>query len=146
MLLLVGSGVTTDWQERYVDSQFSSAEHPEYSSTFYGGCQGAGTAWLHRSLERFWTNSTPNSILELGFGSGEHLEFVKVTKPVTYFGLDPAPSLPAPAIFPARIDLRLIKAVAQAVPLPDGSIDRVVATCLLAHVDSATTVCSEIAR
>jgi len=128
-----------------MDPRFSSEGHPEYALTYYEGPQGAGTAWMHRSVERYWKNPYPKGVLEVGFGSGEHLPYHRLTRPAVVYGLDPEPSN-ASGIVPDIVDLRLVKASGEDMPLPDNSIDRVVMTCVLAHVDSPARVCEELAR
>ncbi len=128
-----------------MEAQFSSPGHPEYSATYYQGPQGLGTAWLHRSLKRYWVDSAPKTILEVGFGSGEHLHYHRIDGPAILYGLDPEPSHD-PVAVPAGVDLRLLRGVAEELPLPDHSIDRVVMTCVLAHVDSPVRACEELLR
>jgi phosphatidylethanolamine/phosphatidyl-N-methylethanolamine N-methyltransferase len=130
----------------------------EYYEKFYhsllhkNSCQSFGTRYFDRRLENSWVDReyVPKKLLEVGFASGEHVSKVKSFPSEEYVGLD----INAPATFEyidalpkeARDKLKLVKSDAANMPFEDSSFDRVVATCLLHHVNEPLKVLQEIRR
>ena len=115
-----------------------------------GGIQSAGNSYFESSVEKYWKRKQANSILELGGGSGEHLEYVPLSPTKRYVSLDLR--LPAPENY-ARFVPDLLKQVisfeqgdAENLCYDENSFDRVVGTCLLHHVQNPLAVLLEARR
>ena len=109
-----------------------------------GGLGKKAVASTHRRMERKVKASHFSRVLELGGGNGEHLNYV-------LHGFD---SYTLVDLRQATLedrherDPRIISIVADAerLPIDDHSIDRVIVTCLLHHVDHPEIVLQEIDR
>ena len=51
-----------------------------YESVFHRDFQSRGTKYFHKILESKWSSNSPEKVLELGAGSGEHFCFVRDEK------------------------------------------------------------------
>jgi len=58
---------------------------------FGNGAQGKGIKYFEKQVERFWKNKSPKKILEIGGGSGEHLEYLESMPLESYTLLDIRP-------------------------------------------------------
>ena len=98
----------------------------------------------HKVMESPFKSNIEQSILEVGFGSGEHLPFVKDNY-FRYVALDKSEKMLDRSL---HGDQRLEKVIgdAQMLPFPANTFDRVVATCLLAHLDNPEVALREWAR
>jgi ubiquinone/menaquinone biosynthesis C-methylase UbiE len=87
----------------------------------------------HRVMEKNFKSNAGKKILELGFGEGEHLSFV-----TSDFAEYLATDLDAKRLERFRPKLianaKLMQCDAMSLPFPDQSFDRVIATCLIAHL------------
>ena len=106
-----------------------------YDPVMYSGAIGLYSRIVHRLMERGAANDSDSVILELGAGAGQHARYVQ-TRYRAYYETDiavpPSTSSPNP-----RTDSGLIRRHADAQNLsefPDKSVDRIIATCLLAHL------------
>lgn len=101
-------------------------------------------AIIHHQMERPYAGKYFSKILEIGAGNGEHIPFVACDFE-SYFATD------------IRIDnlanvskddsrIRVDVQDAQKLSFPDNSFDRVIVTCLLAHLDKPEEAISEIRR
>ena len=131
-----------------MDELYGSQEvfyRDHYKSVMFG--EGVGPKAVrrtHESMEKPFRNKSFNSVLEIGGGTGEHLEFIlhdyeqyfltDLKKPQIDSNLTPNPKVVC------------LQANAEALPFPANSFDRVIATCLLHHVEKPEKVFSEILR
>jgi ubiquinone/menaquinone biosynthesis C-methylase UbiE len=120
------------------------------SYLFGGGAQAKGIEYFEKSLEKFWVISTPNSVLELGGGSGEHFQYIKYVPSVRYDLLDL--KTPYTDVFLNEISddfrkkINLVKGDAQKLPYESEVFDRIFSTCILHHVDDVLSVLLETRR
>jgi phosphatidylethanolamine/phosphatidyl-N-methylethanolamine N-methyltransferase len=106
-----------------------------YQDVMYKGVVGTYSRLVHKLMERPYRGMDTPRILEVGSGFGQHAEFV-ASDFVEYIQSDFDPVLVARQ---HPDDPRVIPTVANAEDLsqfPDQSFDRVIATCLLAHLDN----------
>ena len=97
----------------------------------------------HKLIEKPFRRRNYDSILELGAGSGEHISFVK-SKFNEYLALDTDKNL----ISKIKKDFKIKGVVGDAERLifVDDYFDRVIATCLLAHLSHPEQALSEWRR
>lgn len=128
----------------------------EYYSTVYekylfsGGAQATGISYFEKQIEKFWIEKTPNSVLEIGGGNGEHLPFLKYIPGQKYVSLDLRESTTTRYTNGLAEDfkrkLNFVSGNAQNLPFDSESFDRVFSTCLLHHVDDVLAVLLEAKR
>jgi ubiquinone/menaquinone biosynthesis C-methylase UbiE len=117
---------------------------------FGGGAQGKGIAYFEKQVEKFWVNSEPKRVLEIGGGSGEHLPFISYVPTESYISLDLRSIITKDHLknltreFQSK--LSFVEGDAQSLPFQDASFDRVFSTCLLHHVDDVLAVLLEAQR
>ena len=103
-----------------------------YNSCYYSGLLGRGWSIAHSALERpFDASMHFPVVLELGAGQGQHLAYVEHDW-TTYHMTDIAPGL-LPRTSRLGLDTRRIDA-ADLASFATNSIDRLIATCLIAHM------------
>jgi ubiquinone/menaquinone biosynthesis C-methylase UbiE len=99
----------------------------------------------HRVMEKNFKSNAGKRILELGFGEGEHLSFVAED-----FAEYLATDLDAKRLERFRPKLipntKLMQCDAMSLPFPDESFDRVIATCLIAHLRNPELALTEWRR
>jgi phosphatidylethanolamine/phosphatidyl-N-methylethanolamine N-methyltransferase len=99
----------------------------------------------HKVMEKKFKSNQGMKILELGFGEGEHLSFVAPD-----FAKYVATDLDAERLERFRPKLiekaELMQCDASALPFPDDSFDRVIATCLIAHLNNPESALIEWRR
>ena len=115
-----------------------------YKSIHYKGLLGAFTRKYHYKLEKGRTKEF-SSTLEIGAGSGEHLSYVK-HKFEKYYLLDPYPGDDLLSLASRDHKLEILTAFAEEIPLQNSSVDRIICTCVLLHVDSVNKSLSEFRR
>lgn len=134
--------------------KLTKVTNDQYYECFYplilGGVVGAAAAWTHRSLEQFPRNWHTNfdSVLEIGAGNGEHFRYVKHDFR-TYVETDVRIQLLLTGTKNRNYDERLIQEQLDAndlSSLKSNSIDRLVATCVLVHLENPAHVLAEIRR
>jgi len=117
----------------------------EYGSTdfyykhFYAESRGCASSfplkflssYPHRLMESNHRSNSGKKILELGFGRGEHLEF-EMDDFDSYIGVDLRTFKDTAELRNPRV--RLLKGDAEVLEFADSSFDRVIVTCLLAHL------------
>ncbi len=89
----------------------------------------------------------PGHVLEIGAGTGANFEFVPAD--CTFTALEPSSAMHARLRRHAEregIDMRLIGAPAEQIPLPDQSVDTVMISLVLCTVADPNLVLSEIVR
>jgi len=121
----------------------------EYYRSFYAqvvgenatGIMGYLSCYPHKLLEKPFSSNDKFVILELGCGQNEHFTFV--AKDFSwYYALDlvkPRQNLTHP-------NYQFIEASAAHIPLESSSVNRVILTCLLLHLDDPEKVLLEIKR
>lgn len=111
-----------------------------FNKIHYSGAIGIYSGILHRGLEK---NTKPfySRVLELGAGSGEHLQFVQHNFD-EYICLD----LELPDKLPIRLGVKFVQGDAEKLTYQEGEFDRVLNVCLLHHVSSAEKVLREMRR
>ena len=123
------------------DNLRGSVDH--YYKNFYSKMIGSDSSGLlsflwkypHRVMEKLYKSNENLDILELGFGAGEHLGFVKSDyKSYLATDIDEA-RLVIPELFKSEKILTQ-KIDAGKLPFEDKSFDRVIATCLIAHLEN----------
>jgi len=87
----------------------------------------------HRIMEALHSENKGKVILELGIGFGEHISFVESSWE-RYIGLDLNPRESQIKSQSSRVEI--VKADAHETVLIDNSADRIVATCLIAHLEN----------
>jgi ubiquinone/menaquinone biosynthesis C-methylase UbiE len=123
-----------------------------YDSVLRTGCIGAVQNRTHRSMEKpFNSADTFENVLEVGAGDGAHLHFVK-HKYLNYYETD--------IRIPRQVDdptvkvctttnaSRLVREFADVLDLHygDNQFDRVIATCLMLHLEKPEVALSELRR
>ena len=101
--------------------------------------------YLHRAMERsHGSESFFNRVLEVGANNGEHMRYVRHQFREYWLTDISVPQIPAHL----RADRRISVAACDAARLPfrDHEFDRVIATCLLHHVDNPLQVFQELRR
>jgi len=134
-------------RSRILDEFYQNVYH---KYLFEKDIQGAGVSYFEKAVEKFWCIESPTNVLELGGGNGEHLKFLKYIPNGKYVSFD----LRAPhmSLHETELPKKLIKKIvnmqgmAEKLPFPDQSFDRVYSTCLLHHVDDVLAVLMEARR
>ena len=116
-----------------------------YKSVIFGkGFGPRAVRKTHESMEKPFVNKSFDNVLEIGGGIGEHLAFISHNYE-KYFLTDlKKPTLDSNLALNPKIVC--LQANAEELPFPDHTFDRVIATCLLHHVEKPEQVFSEILR
>lgn len=116
-----------------------------YKSIIFGNGFGPrAIRKTHDSMEKPFKKQSFDTVLEIGGGTGEHLSFIK-HEYLKYFLTDiKKPILNSDFVGNEKIICQ--QANAEDLPFPDYTFDRVIATCLLHHVEKPELVLSEILR
>jgi ubiquinone/menaquinone biosynthesis C-methylase UbiE len=122
-----------------------------YSHYLFGnGLQAGGIAWFEKILEKYWLKKLVYKTLEIGVGSGEHLEFVTDFPKTEYIGVDISPLQSGKLDERIPSDLlkvvRFVKANAEDLPFQENYFDRVSSTCLFHHLDDPMAAMMEARR
>ena len=120
---------------------FYSAHYKEIMGT---GLISKVWALIHRQMERPYSGEHYAKILEIGAGNGEHIPFVRCdfeNYVATDIRIDNLVNI-------SKDDSRITVEVqdAQKLSFPDDTFDRVIITCLLAHLDRPEEAISEVHR
>lgn len=127
-------------RKSFLDEWYSK----EYTSSTYKGTAGQVQEWMHKSLERGYSESTNFPVcLELGANIGEHFPFIKHS--FSTFILSDISARVGDAV---QLDAGVVRlqASAERIPLDDASCDRVLHACLLHHVAEPERVLGEVRR
>ncbi len=126
----------------------------DYSEVCCTGAVGVVSSFLHRTLEVFGIFSFKNKlvqrpdclqILEVGAGAGQHARYVRHRYDyLTQSDIRPQNILNESGNERILSETRIVDA--QNLPYSDSSFDRVIATCLLAHLDHPEKALSEWKR
>jgi SAM-dependent methyltransferase len=99
---------------------------------------------IHKKIEKQNADMYYQRTLELGAGSGQHLNYVKHGYDEYYLT-----DLKKPEIdkkFKNNTRIRIMAVNAENIPFPEAYFDRIVVTCLLHHVDQPEVALKEINR
>lgn len=112
-----------------------------YEQVMYTGAVGLYSKFTHIMMERSYRNKFFSFTLELGAGHGQHFPFVQ-HKYDKYLMTDIDPELSKSILLPdnaerAKMDAQNLSG------LESGSVDRIIATCLLAHLDAPDAALAE---
>ena len=128
--------------------EFGSISH--YYQNFYARILGKSNQGVfsflwkypHKLMERSHKSNKDLQLLEIGIGAGEHLEFVTPDYQ-KYLGIDLNPR-----VNPKLEDTKIIvyKADCLNLPFENKTFDRVIATCLLAHLADVESALIEWVR
>ncbi len=122
-----------------------------YKSYLYsGGASQRGQVWASNFLESHFKVSQPKRVLEIGGGSGEHLNRVRTIPTELYASIDLRDvNIDVDSM---EIDTKLKQVLrfdigdVLALPYEDGVFDRVLGTCVLHHVSDPFAALLEIRR
>ena len=135
-------------KEKQNSSDYGSQEvfyRDHYRSVIFGNGFGPrAVRKTHKSMEKNFKNRTFKQVLEIGGGTGEHLDFIAHTFE-SYFLTD----LVLPVLnakWEGNPKIICQQANAEELPFANDSFDRVLTTCLLHHVEKPEKVLQEIAR
>ena len=94
------------------------------------------------------SNKKDKNVLEIGGGGADHIKYVTVFPQENYIILDPRETS-SHVIRKLKKYSRKVKFItgkAEKIPYPNGYFDRVISTCVLAHVDQPLTALLECRR
>lgn len=94
------------------------------------------------------SNEQDNYVLEIGGGGGEHLKYVKNFPQKKYIILDPRKTSKPVVRRLQKLSntIKFISGVAEDIPFPNCYFDRVVSSCVLAHLDDPLAALMECRR
>ena len=116
-----------------------------YNRVTYSGVAGRIQRWMHRSIERGYTQGTRfDDVLEVGGNRGEHLPFVRHQFSSYILSDIHTPDADLPDLQPEGVNFQVVDV--QSMPFPDETFDRVLNTCVLHHVPEPEAALTEIRR
>jgi phosphatidylethanolamine/phosphatidyl-N-methylethanolamine N-methyltransferase len=120
----------------------------DYNDVYYTGALGLFERWAHKALEKNVIKDNNCLVLDIGGGDGQHVPFLNGNFS-QYIILDLLNHSDTPNPKIAKKDLPKVNFLlgnAEKLPFNDNSIDRIVLTCILHHVNSPSSVLSECRR
>lgn len=126
-----------------LDSSPERYQREAYHDVMYTGAVGTFSGLVHRIMERPFRGRSSGAVLELGAGAGQHAAYVETFD--SYLETDIAPRPPRGPEPRAGIERRIVDAQDLSA-FPDATFDRVIATCLLAHLDQPEKALQEWRR
>jgi ubiquinone/menaquinone biosynthesis C-methylase UbiE len=136
-------------RKKIVSSEYGSQSI--YYEKFYEKVNVRGTGLgartfkkLHETMERPYRKQFFSKVLEIGAGTGEHLEFV--THSYDEYVLTDIRKPILSGSWAENSKISCLEANAESLPFSDFSFDRVICTCLLHHVEKPEEVLLEIHR
>ena len=130
------------------DLRFGSAED-YYKNIYEQSLYGSGlSSWLmkqtHKKIEKGTNGKFYQKVLEIGSGTGQHLDHV-IHSFDDYYCLEVEETS---LRFPHSTNPAVIKVQGNAdeIPFPDSTFHRVISTCVLHHVENPEAVLSELRR
>lgn len=116
--------------------------YSSYKDIAYEGGFGFFTKLAHKRIEAGRKKSeTYDSVLELGVGTGQHLEFVRHAYD-KYSGVD----VLLPKISERNPKIHYVLSSAESLDFASNSIDRVISFCVLHHIPNLELALEEIRR
>ena len=128
-------------------------------TTFDHGTIGRFNAWFFDTFDRYinaisrhhkqraFADIDPGRVLEIGAGVGANFDYLP--RGTRLVAVEPNEAMHARLAHRARerhIDLELVGAPAEALPIPDDSVDTVICSLVLCTVDDTAAAISEIRR
>lgn len=113
----------------------------------YTGLAGFYSRWVHRLIERPFVGMSTPVVMEVGAGHGQHAAFLR-SNAERYIEIDIDPALAPPKVrFANAVPVERFTANAEDLSgFADNSVDRLIATCLLAHLNNTDKALSEWRR
>jgi phosphatidylethanolamine/phosphatidyl-N-methylethanolamine N-methyltransferase len=122
-----------------------------YYEKFYNliNVRGAGAASrafqkLHQRMEKPYNEDYFKEVLEIGAGTGEHLDFVQ--HKFDSYVLSDIRECKLPVKYREDSRIKQVVANAESLPFADSTFDKINVTCLLHHVENPEKVIKEISR
>lgn len=130
-----------------------------HSPTFHNGARGRFNAWFFTAFDRYinfiarshkrraFEGIRQGDIVELGAGVGANFAYFPPDSRV--LAVEPNEAMHQALIERAAargLDLELIEAQAEALPIPDNSVDEVVCSLVLCTVENPTRTVAEVLR
>jgi ubiquinone/menaquinone biosynthesis C-methylase UbiE len=119
-----------------------------YSQTHYKGFTGIYTRGYHKLLERQLPKKVDSVVIEVGGGSGEHLDFLQKAFD-RYIIIDPFPNkliINKIAGEYKTSKVEFVTDVAERLPFESNFADRIIFTCVLLHLQESSKALSEARR
>jgi len=125
-------------------ADYYNKSYDEYLFT-QNDLQSKGINWFEKQIEKFFEFDIEKleKVLELGGGSGEHLQFL-AGFPSQYYSLDKRPVIAKKTSESANVIF--VQGDAEKLPFENAFFDRVFSTCLLHHVNDPLQVMNEARR
>ena len=122
--------------------------YKDYNDVYYTGKLGLFERWTHNALEKSERLESQSSVLDIGGGDGQHVNYLSGSfASYTIFDLLDHSTKLNPSISDGDIPkINFVVGNAEKLPFEDDSFDRVIVTCLLHHVDSPANVLKECRR
>ena len=113
--------------------------------------KGKGSSFIHNKIEKYWKNTKPLKILEVGAGDGAHFKFTRIDGAieVQLTALDvrvPSQTISKLELESGSLAITWVQGNVEKIPLEDETFDRVTSTCLLHHVDDPLAAMLEMRR
>ena len=132
--------------QQYYESIYSAAQRT--------GLQGFGNSLIDRAIVRDRRRLARAGVercrvLELGASSGEHLAFEEGASFTSWVGLDVFPGTSDPSGFSEvrRIaGVHFVRGNVERIPIQTDSVDQVISTCVLHHLNDPNLVCWRFAE
>lgn len=122
-----------------------------WDKLFNEGIQGRGSAYFHKSVEKYWKNIYPEKILEVGAGYGAHFPFLRIKNPShsQFDALDIRvfkKNITRIDLRSGALDVTWVEGSVEALPLQDSTYNRIISTCLFHHIDEPFKAFQELRR
>jgi ubiquinone/menaquinone biosynthesis C-methylase UbiE len=122
--------------------------YEDYNDVYYTGSLGKFEKWTHQLLEKQDVNSLDSIVVDIGGGDGQHVSYLNGNFD-RYYILDVIDNSKKLNRSVGKENLNKIDFVlgnAEKLPFGDDTVDRIILTCILHHVDSPKKVLSECRR
>jgi SAM-dependent methyltransferase len=143
LVLQVRSSSTSEVVVTGLDSSPERYQREAYHDVMYTGAVGTFSGLVHRIMERPFRHRSSGDVLEVGAGAGQHAAYVESFDSYLETDIAERPEqgpAPRPGVVRELLDAQDLSAY------PDASFDRVIATCLLAHLDRPEAALQEWRR
>lgn len=123
-----------------------------YSSTQYGSKTGRASNFFHKKLEKGLEEKFFTNVLEVGAGSGEHLNYVNhgfqkyVISDLFLPILTSDAKASANKLTELKKEILVVSEDVEKLSFPDNYFDRVISTCLLHHLEKPLSALEELRR